>query len=70
MDEKSKLVKLREHLDRFLAVYVIISITIGYILGITYPEWVKANSTLINELMMASIFIMIFPMMLMLNLSG
>ncbi|MGC9166964.1 MAG: arsenic resistance protein, partial [Thermoplasmata archaeon] len=66
MDEKSKLVKLREHLDEFLAVYVIISIIIGYILGITYPAWVKANSTLINELMMASIFIMIFPMMLML----
>ncbi|MGB9815717.1 MAG: arsenic resistance protein [Thermoplasmata archaeon] len=70
MEEKSKLVKLREHLDKFLAVYVVIWIIIGYLLGITYPGWVKANSTLINELMMASIFIMIFPMMLMLNLSG
>ncbi|MEM3325788.1 MAG: bile acid:sodium symporter, partial [Thermoplasmata archaeon] len=70
MEEKSKLFKLREHLDRFLAVYVIISIIIGYSLGILFSKWVAENGALINELMMASIFIMIFPMMLMLNLSG
>ncbi|MDP8012465.1 MAG: hypothetical protein RAK23_06605, partial [Thermoplasmata archaeon] len=70
MEEKSKLVRLREHLDKMLAVYVVISIIIGYILGITYSKWTMENSGLINDLMMASIFIMIFPMMLMLNLSG
>jgi len=70
MEQRSRLVILREHLDKMLAVYVVISIVIGYILGINYSKWVMANSGLINELMMASIFIMIFPMMLMLNLSG
>lgn len=70
MDEKSRLVKLREHLDKFLAVYVVISIIIGFILGIEYSKWTMSHTNFLNMLMMASIYIMIFPMMLMLNLGG
>lgn len=70
INENSRLTKLREHLDKFLAVYVAISIVIGLLLGLKAGSWVPAHESFLNILQFAAIIIMIFPMMVMLNFNG
>jgi len=70
MTLESKLVKLRDHLDRFLGVYVAISIVIAFIIGLRYAQPVHQNINAIKSLEMVAIIIMIFPMMVMMNVSG
>ena len=65
-----KLVKLRDHLDRFLGVYVAISIVVAFIIGLRYPQPVHQNINAIKSLEMVAIIVMIFPMMVMMNVSG
>jgi Arsenite efflux pump ACR3 and related permeases len=70
MTLESKLVKSRDHLDRFLGVYVAISIVIAFIIGLRYAQPVHQNINAIKSLEMVAIIIMIFPMMVMTNVSG
>ncbi len=70
MTNNNRLVKLRDHLDRFLAFYVVIAIIIGLLAGFYDFRWVAANKGLIKNLQLAAIIIMIFPMMVMMNFRG
>ncbi len=70
MTDDSKLVKLRDHLDKFLAVYVAISIVVGLLAGLHAGSWIPAHKGLLNILQLAAIIIMIFPMMVMLNFNS
>ncbi|PMP89573.1 MAG: hypothetical protein C0171_06880 [Caldisphaera sp.] len=64
------LVKLRDHLDKFLGMYVGLMIVIGTITGYYSIHWVMHNANLLQKLMEAAIYIMVFPMMLMLNVKS
>ncbi len=68
-NEESKLVRLRDHLDEFLAVYAGISIALGLITGYYKAGWVTIHRPLVKELEMAAIMLMIFPMMIMLDIA-
>jgi len=70
MTNDSKLVKLRDHLDKFLAVYVAIAIIIGLLAGLQAGSWVPGHKAFLSMLELAAIIIMIFPMMVMLNFNG
>ncbi len=70
MTSESKLVRLRDHLDRLLGVYVAISIAIAFVLGLKYAQPIHAHLATIKSLEMVAIIIMIFPMMVMMNVSG
>jgi ACR3 family arsenite transporter len=70
MSEGNKLVRVRDHLDRFLGVYVGIAIVIGLVAGYYDFRWVSLNSSTIKTLELAAIIIMIFPMMVMMNFRG
>ncbi|PMP97826.1 MAG: hypothetical protein C0167_00125, partial [Nitrososphaera sp.] len=67
MQSATRLEMLRAHLDRWLGLYVGLMIVIGLATGYYGMAWVHAHSGLLQMIMMASIYIMIFPMMLMLN---
>jgi ACR3 family arsenite efflux pump ArsB len=67
IEPKSNLVKLRNHLDKFLGLYVGLMIVIGSITGYYSMHWVMHHQNFLQILMKAAIYIMIFPMMLMLN---
>lgn len=67
MSKGSALVALRDHLDRFLGLYVGLMIVIGTITGYYDMGWVKLHIQLMQTLMEVAIYVMIFPMMLMLN---
>ncbi len=70
MIENSKLVKVRDHLDKFLAVYVAISMVIGLFAGLHAGVWVPEHKGLLSMLELAAIIIMIFPMMVMMNFNN
>ncbi|PYB69062.1 bile acid:sodium symporter [Thermoplasma sp. Kam2015] len=70
MSEMSRLVKVRDHLDKFLAIYVGIAIILGLIVGYYDYHWVALNRSVIKILELAAIIIMIFPMMVMMNFRG
>jgi len=70
MRERSDLERLRDHLDKFLGIYVGLMIVIGIVTGYYAMGWVRLHAGALNDLMMASIYIMIFPMMVMLNVRG
>ena len=70
MSNTNKLMIIRDHLDRFLAVYVVIAIIIGLLAGYFDFRWVALNKDLIKNLQLVAILIMIFPMMVMMNFRG
>jgi ACR3 family arsenite efflux pump ArsB len=61
---------IRDHLDKFLAIYVVIAIVIGLLAGYFDFRWIAANKDLIKDLQLVAIIIMIFPMMVMMNFRG
>ncbi len=61
MENRSKLVALKEHLDKFLPLYVTVAIIAGFILGLHMN--VKAHSSLFKTLNMIVVISMIYPMM-------
>ncbi|MCL4447174.1 MAG: bile acid:sodium symporter [Thermoplasmatales archaeon] len=70
MSNKSRLMIIRDHLDKFLAIYVVIAIVIGLLAGYFDFRWIAANKDLIKDLQLVAIIIMIFPMMVMMNFRG
>lgn len=70
MSTNNRLMIVRDHLDRFLAVYVVIAIIIGLLAGYYDFKWIAANKDLIKNLQLVAIIIMIFPMMVMMNFRG
>jgi ACR3 family arsenite efflux pump ArsB len=66
----SKLEKLRSNLDKWLGLYVGLMIIIGLLAGYYDMGWVHNHINLLQIIEMASIYIMIFPMMLMLNVKA
>ncbi|MFP3306163.1 MAG: universal stress protein [Thermocladium sp.] len=67
-NQRTKLEKIRDHLDKFLGLYVGLAIIIGLIAGYYDATWVHSHIDLLQNVMLASIYVMIFPMMLMLNI--
>ena len=70
MSDYSTLIKIRDHLDHMLGVYVGIAIIVGLISGYYDFRWVALNKGVIKSLEMTAIIIMIFPMMVMMNFRG
>lgn len=67
MQNATKLEKVRANLDKWLGLYVGLMIIIGLVTGYYAMAWVHLHTNLLQLLEMASIYIMIFPMLLMLN---
>jgi ACR3 family arsenite efflux pump ArsB len=63
----SRLEKIRSNLDKYLGLYVGLAIIIGLVAGYYDMSWVHHHIPLLLNIQTASIYIMIFPMMLMLN---
>jgi ACR3 family arsenite efflux pump ArsB/nucleotide-binding universal stress UspA family protein len=70
LSQRTKLEKIRDHLDKFLGLYVGLAIIIGLIAGYYDAVWVRSNEVLLQNVMLASVYVMIFPMMLMLNIKA
>ena len=68
MQSNNKLAALRDHLDKYLGLYVGIMIVLGIFLGYYFGGWVSHHEDLMKYLMRAAIYIMIFPMLIMLNI--
>ncbi len=60
--------KLSKHLKKFLLLYSILAIGIGWILGLQFPDFVKANKKFLSNIITVIVFFMIYPMMINLNL--
>ncbi|GGP19493.1 hypothetical protein GCM10007981_03400 [Thermocladium modestius] len=63
----SGLEKIRSHMDKWLGLYVGLMIVIGLAAGYRDVGWVQHHVQALQLLEIASIYVMIFPMMLMLN---
>ena len=61
--------KIANHLKNQLMWYALGAITIGWILGLLFPGFTKANQKTLNTLIKVCVFLMIYPMMINLNLS-
>ena len=70
LSQRTNLERVRDHLDKFLGLYVGLAIIIGLIAGYYDAVWVRSNEVLLQNVMLASIYVMIFPMMLMLNIKA
>ncbi|WP_054857815.1 hypothetical protein [Vulcanisaeta sp. JCM 16159] len=68
LEVSNRLERVRAHLDRWLGAYVGLMIVLGLVAGYYSIGWVRYHEQLLNMVMMASIYIMIFPMLLMLNI--
>jgi len=68
--QRTNLERVRDHLDKFLGLYVGLAIIIGLIAGYYDAVWVRSNEVLLQNVMLASVYVMIFPMMLMLNIKA
>lgn len=60
--------KLASHIRKYLIVYVILSLVIGWVLGVMYAPVAKTNTTLFKNLVTVFVFFMIYPMMVNLDL--
>ncbi len=67
MQNASTLEKVRANLDKWLGLYVGLMIIVGLVTGYYDMTWVHSHINLLQSLELASIYIMIFPMLLMLN---
>ncbi|NAZ29113.1 MAG: universal stress protein [Caldivirga sp.] len=70
LSQRTKLEKIRDHLDKFLGLYVGLAIIIGLIAGYYDAAWAHSHIALLQNIMLASVYVMIFPMMLMLNIKA
>jgi len=61
------LIKLKEHLDRFLPVYVILAMALGFYVGLDTN--VKAHKESFHWLNVFVVIMMIYPMMIILKLA-
>ncbi len=60
--------KLSKHLKKFLLVYSILAIGIGWILGLQFQNFAKINKIFFRQIITVIVFFMIYPMMINLNL--
>ncbi|MGC8599766.1 MAG: arsenic resistance protein [Nitrososphaeria archaeon] len=67
MQNAGTLEKVRANLDKWLGLYVGLMIIVGLVTGYYDMAWVHSHIYLLQSLELASIYIMIFPMLLMLN---
>jgi Arsenite efflux pump ACR3 and related permeases len=70
LSQRTILGRVRDHLDKFLGLYVGLAIIIGLIAGYYNAAWVRSNEALLQNVMLASVYVMVFPMMLMLNIKA
>jgi ACR3 family arsenite efflux pump ArsB/nucleotide-binding universal stress UspA family protein len=70
LSQRTNLERVRDYLDKFLGLYVGLAIIIGLIAGYYDAVWVRSNEVLLQNVMLASVYVMIFPMMLMLNIKA
>ncbi|MDP8024100.1 MAG: hypothetical protein RAK20_06515 [Conexivisphaerales archaeon] len=67
MQNAGTLERVRANLDKWLGLYVGLMIIVGLVTGYYDMTWVHSHINLLQSLELASIYIMIFPMLLMLN---
>ncbi|MEM5948128.1 bile acid:sodium symporter [Spirochaetia bacterium 38H-sp] len=60
--------RLTEHLKKNLMWYALLSIAVGWSLGVLFPGFVVANKSVLSVLITVFVFMMIYPMMINLNL--
>jgi len=60
--------KFANHIKKYLIVYSIVALAIGWGLGVMYAPTAKANTTLFKNLVTVFVFFMIYPMMVNLDL--
>ncbi len=60
--------KLNKHLKKFLLLYSILAIGIGWVLGLQFSDFARANKKLFSHIITVIVFLMIYPMMINLNL--
>ncbi len=68
--QRSRLVRIRDHLDKFLGVYAGIAIVLGLLTGYYNFAWVSTHREVLKILEMSAIYMMIFPMMVMMTFRG
>ncbi len=67
---KSTAARLSEHLSRFLLLYTILAIAVGWSLGLIFPATAVSHHALFSTLTTVLVFLMIYPMMVNLNLEA
>ena len=55
--------KLAKNLKKNLLWYSLITIGIGWALGLAFPSFARAHKSLLSNLTMVLVFLMIYPMM-------
>ena len=60
--------RLAAHLKRFLLVYSLLAIALGWWGGVSYAPWVATHKGTLRTLAQVLVFLMIYPMMINLNL--
>ena len=60
--------KLSAHLKKYLLLYSILAIALGWLLGLKFPQIAKNNKKLFSSMITVIVFLMIYPMMINLNL--
>lgn len=68
--QRSEVARLSEHLSRFLLLYTILAIAVGWILGLIFPATATSHHSLFSTLTTVLVFLMIYPMMVNLNLEA
>ncbi len=65
-----KIAKIVRHLKGKLLWYALLSIGVGWMLGILFPAFVTGNKKLLSTLITVFVFMMIYPMMINMNLEN
>ena len=60
--------KLSNHLKKFLLLYSILVIGIGWVLGLQFADVARTNKKIFSHIITVIVFLMIYPMMINLNL--
>jgi len=60
--------KLSAHLKKYLLLYSILAIALGWLLGLKYPSIAMHNKKFFSSMITIIVFLMIYPMMINLNL--
>ncbi len=61
---------IRDHLDEQLGIYVGLMIILGLVVGYYNADWAASNREIIKSLEIIAIYMMIFPMMLLMNIEA
>jgi ACR3 family arsenite transporter len=70
MRRQNALERIRDHLDEWLGLYVGLMIVLGLVVGYHSINWIKLHERLLRSVEIAAIYMMIFPMMLLMDIES